>query len=183
MKKQIAVVPVAILALFVIAGCQEPESKGSVSNIRVFLNGVETTAGLTIEQEQTVTLTARVGVDPDFVSIAWENEGGAVEIISSGSGPECTVKGREVDIAGITVKAWRTGEKMVVQKVPVTVKPAEVTGISIAGGSRIIEGETQALAAEITPAWARFPLNWTAAPAGYVDLEEDDNGNWTIKGL
>ncbi|MDR0487603.1 MAG: hypothetical protein LBG91_05090 [Treponema sp.] len=182
MKKQVTVILTAILALFVIAGCPVPESRGSVSDVRVFLGGEDKTAGLTIQKGQTVMLKADTGIAPEFVSVAWENESNNVEIVSTGEGVECVIKGKEIGQDNITVRAWRTGEKPVVKTVPVEVQEAEVTGIRIIGDPKIVEGEKRSLAVEVIPVWAQFELVWSASPADYVKLEKID-GIWTIEGL
>jgi len=174
MKKQTAVFFAAILALCAIAGCQLPESKGSVSSIRVFLGGEDATEGLTIEKGQTVTLKADTGVAPEFASIVWENESDNVEIVSSGEGPECVLKGKKTGEDALTVRAWRGGEKPVTITIPVAIVQAQVTNISIKGELRLGIGEKRVLEADISPAWAEFELEWSAAPAGYVLLGK----NW-----
>jgi len=171
-----------VLSLFIITGCETPESAGSVSWIKVYQNGADISQGISIEQGQTVLLKADAGIDERFVSIVWENESPAVELISSGEGSECSIIGRELGSAEISVKAWRAGENPVELKVPVTVSEAVVTGITIAGAHTIGVSETQALAVQISPAWAQYAVVWSASPAGKVNLQENQ-GSWIIQGL
>lgn len=179
MKKQLAVI-IALPVLLVI-GCPTWESKGSVTNIRVFLNGTETGTGLNIEQGQTVTLHADTGIEPEFISIAWENEESIVEIINTGEGPECVIKGMETGATAITVKAWRSGEKPAIIAIPVIVSDAVVRDIIISD-TMIGAGEKRILAAQIIPAWAaHIGIDWSA-DSGNVILEETGN-IWTIEGV
>jgi hypothetical protein len=171
-----------ILAVFVITGCPTLESKGTVSGIRVFIDGVDRTGGITVQQGQTVTLKADVGLDPKFASIVWETDAARVDIVSTGEGPECTLRGKEAGVAEITVRAWRGRETPVEKTIPVTVDQAEVTGIRLTGSDRIGVGEKRELAAVIVPAWAQYETVWSAAPAGGVQLEQVD-GVWFIEGL
>ena len=182
MKK--AVIP-ALLALLALTACPDWDEAAPVSFIRIFQDGTERTA-LSIETGQIVTLKAYAGSGP--VSIVWENRGANsdnVEIVSTGEGPECVLRGREagVDAALITVRAWKNGEKPLEVTLPVTVSEAVVTGVVLTGSAKVGVGETRVLEAEIVPAWADYPPGWTASPGtGSVSDPVENDGVWSVTG-
>jgi len=173
--------------LILLTGCPELESAGSVSSIKVLLDGAQVTS-IDIEEGQVLTLKADVGLSSNLAFIVWQfdnkDDEDIVQIVSNGEGPECALRGRATGSAELTIKAWRSGQTPVVITLPVNVEAAVVTGIDITGfpDRRIGVGEKQILIPEITPPWAQYTVSYSAAPSGKVALTEA-GGVWSIEGL
>jgi len=116
--------------LFSLFGCRIFKN-GDIREIKVFL-GEEQKTALTVQEGQIVIIRADVGINPDFVSIAWEIEDSTVaEITSSGTGAESAIRGRRNGETVITIRAWRTHKDVVKLVFPIIVTEAVVTGINL----------------------------------------------------
>ena len=186
MKKYSTLILLSLLIIF-LTGCQELESAGAVTDIKVFLDKVQVT-GINIEEGQVLTLRADVGVSPNLAFIVWQfdNDGDEdiVQIVNTGEGHECELRGKATGSAELKIKAWRTGDAPVIKTVPVNVEEAVVTGIDITGfpNRRIGVGEKRELTSQVSPSWARYAISYSAAPAGKAALTQED-GVWSIEGL
>jgi|GEM_PF-2156346 len=168
------------MLLFSLAGCPTFED-AEIDGIRIFLGGTETTA-LTIQEGQTLTLRADIGIAPGFASIVWEVENSSVvEIIGTGYGATNTVRAGGAGETVITVKAWRDRGNPETASLPVEVIPPEISDINLIALPVVGVGERRVLLAEVVPAWARQELEWEAYPSGMVSLEES-GGAWFVEG-
>ena len=157
--------------LFSLFGCRIFKN-GDIREIKVFL-GEEQKTALTVQEGQIVIIRADVGINPDFVSIAWEIEDSTVaEITSSGTGAESAIRGRRNGETVITIRAWRTHKDVVKLVFPIIVTEAVVTGINLTGLPRIGVGEKRIISAEVIPTWASQKLEWKTSDPDTVKLEE-----------
>jgi len=180
-KKIMKHIIILFFVLNVLTGCPQWESLEKLSNIKVLINDKEQTS-INIETGETITLKANAGTGS--VSIVWEideSHAEIVEIISTGEGQECVIKGRTSGSAAITVRAWRGSEDAVEVTLPVNVTKAVVTDIRIIGETVIGVGEERALNIQIVPTWADYPLQSVNLNPSLLEINQIE-GIFVIEG-
>ena len=189
MKKlsRIAALLAAAALLFGAAGCSGDDDDDPKSET-VSVTGVSVSPDhVSVEEEQTATLTATV--EPENATnktVRWAitGEDGVVEITDKGDGT-ATVKGVKKGETKITVT---TEDGEFKKEVSVTVyakgELVEVESVSISADKTEIEVDgTAKITATIEPKNATDKnLTWSAKPEGLVEITENEDGTATVKG-
>jgi len=176
-----------LCATLVCTACPVFERPQPVSGVEILLNGTGTGL-INLEKGETITLMAAVSPAQEDVFIIWEIGGENAAIISSGEGPQCTIRGIKTGKTGITARAWRTlNDQPAEQTAFIEVTEAKVRDIVLTGPSFIGRGEELFFGVEIVPAWVGAAgleggasLIWNTS--GGISLTET-RGGLIIEGL
>ncbi|MDR2020988.1 MAG: hypothetical protein LBQ14_09515 [Treponema sp.] len=184
-----ALLKALLLALLIFPGCRwarEEINAGPVTDIAVLVNGTVAEGGnIAVNMGSELILAAVVSPAQDSVHIAWEVSGNAVTLVSSGVGPEATIRGNtRSGTSDISVIAWRDSTDEPVRKIfSVSLQEAPVSDIVLMEGDSPAEtsmiigaGEERHISAKLLPSFASGNITWTVVDGGILDLAETADG-------